>query len=87
MILGATLNFVGRPEEAVGLIKQAMRLNPRSPVFYLWTLGQTYRLMGRYEEVIAAQKRALNRNPNHLPSYVHLAGMYGELGSYTASGG
>jgi adenylate cyclase len=79
-LLASTLNFVGRPEEALGIVEQAMRLDPRSPVFYLWTLGQTYRLMGRYEEAIAAQKRALSRNPNHLPSYVHLASMYGELG-------
>lgn len=80
VVLGSTLNFVGRPEEAVGLMEKAMRLDPRSSVLYLWTLGQTYRLMGRYEEAIAAQKRALTVNPNHLPSYVHLASMYGELG-------
>jgi adenylate cyclase len=79
-LLGSTLNFVGRSEEAVGMVEKALRLDPRSPVFYLWTLGQTYRLLGRYEEAIAAQKRTLTVNPNHLPSYVHLASMYGELG-------
>jgi len=79
VVLGSTLNFVGRPEEAVGLMEKAMRLDPRSSAFYLWTLGQTYRLLGRYEEAIAAQKRALAINPNYLLCYVHLASMYGEL--------
>jgi adenylate cyclase len=79
VVLGSTLNFVGRPEEAVGLMEKAMRLDPRSSALYLWTLGQTYRLLGRYEEAIAAQKRALAINPNYLPCYVHLASMYGEL--------
>jgi adenylate cyclase len=79
-VLGQLLNFMGRLEEAVKVVEKAVRLDPRSPVFYLWTLGQTYRLMGRYEEAIAAQKRALTVNPNYLPCSVHLASMYGELG-------
>lgn len=78
--LGTMLNFVGQPEEALQWVKQAMRLDPRSPIMYLWTLGQTYRLMGRYEEAITAQKKALSLYPNYLPSHIHLASIYGELG-------
>jgi len=29
------LAFAGRPEEAIGLIEKAMRLNPHYPVSYL----------------------------------------------------
>jgi adenylate cyclase len=36
--------------------------------------------MGRYKEAITAQKKALTLFPNHLPSHVHLASIYGELG-------
>ena len=67
--LGETLNFAGRPEEAIGLIEKAMRLNPHYPPFYLFFLGQAYHLTGRYEEAIAAYKRALTRNPNLLPAH------------------
>jgi adenylate cyclase len=71
---------VGRPEEAIGLIEKAMRLNPHYPPAYLFFLGTAYRLMGRYEEAIAACKRALTRNSNLLPAHVLLAVIYSELG-------
>src|SRR5713101_8385431 len=37
------LNFTGRPEEALQLMEQAMRLNPHYPVSYSLRLGWTYR--------------------------------------------
>jgi len=77
--LSLMLNFVGRPEEAVGWLEKAMRLDPHYPVLYLWTLGQAYRLMGRYKEAIAFQQRVLKVDPNYLPAHVHLASIYGEL--------
>lgn len=77
--LSLMLNFVGRPEEAIGWLETAMRLDPQYPVLYLWTLGQAYRLMGRYEEAIATQRRVLRVDPNHLPAHVHLASIYSEL--------
>src|SRR5262249_28100498 len=33
------LNFAGRPEEALRMVEQAMRLNPRYPPGYLFSLG------------------------------------------------
>ena len=78
--LGDILNYAGRPEEAIGLIEKAMRLNPHYPPFYLFYLGEAYRLTGRYEEAIAAYKRALTRNPNLLPAHLSLAVIYSELG-------
>jgi len=42
VILADVLNTVGRPEEAVRLVEQARRLNPRYPVMYLGTLGLAY---------------------------------------------
>src|SRR5262249_10819992 len=44
------LNFAGRPEEALKSVKQAMRLNPRSPTWYLNLLGWASRSTGHYEE-------------------------------------
>ncbi|MBK5101557.1 MAG: tetratricopeptide repeat protein, partial [Desulfobacteraceae bacterium] len=58
--LGYILNFSGRPEEAIGLVKNAMRLNPMYPAYYLWELGHSYFLTGRYEEAIETLKRVLD---------------------------
>jgi hypothetical protein len=33
------LNYAGRPEEALRMAEQAMRLNPRHPPIYLFQLG------------------------------------------------
>ena len=67
---GHIFNFAGRPEEAIGLVEKALRLNPHDPFFSLFNLGSAYRLMGRYEEAIAALKRVLIRNPDFLPAHV-----------------
>ena len=77
--LANVLNFAGRPEEALRLVKQAMRLNPRYPPFYVFELGWAYNLTGRYAEAIATLREFLSRSPSHPPghhllalSYVHL---------------
>src|SRR4030095_10064024 len=78
--LGEILKFAGRPEEVMGLIEKAMRLNPHYPPLYLFILGEAYRSTGRYEEAIAAYKRVLTRNPNLLLAHLGLAVVYSELG-------
>jgi adenylate cyclase len=78
--LGAVLCNTGRAEEAVGFIKQGMRLNPYYPDWYAFNLGNAYRLMGRTEEAIAAHRDSLIRNPNLLLAHLGLAGIYSELG-------
>src|SRR4029434_3450472 len=40
------LNFAGRPEEALPMAEQAMRLNPHYQPLYLFELGWAYRLTG-----------------------------------------
>ena len=78
--LGLILNFAGQPEEAIGLIEKAMRLNPQYPYNYLTWLGMAYRLAGRYDEAIAVQQSVTIRNPNFLPAHLHLAISYSEQG-------
>jgi adenylate cyclase len=78
--LGYILNYTGRPEEAIGLVKKAMRLNPMYPVYYLWELGHAYFLTGRYEEAIETLKRVLDRNSDFMPAHVYLAASYSEIG-------
>jgi len=71
-----TLNLVGREEEAIVLIKRAMRLSPTYPPWYLYVLGQAYRLSGRYTEAIAVFKAYRDLNPNAPFPYLHLALTY-----------
>ncbi|MFC1863645.1 tetratricopeptide repeat protein, partial [Thermodesulfobacteriota bacterium] len=78
--LAETMVWAGRPEEAVVLIKKAMRLNPHYPVSYEFTLGFAYFSAERYEEAIAAHKKALTRDPDHFGVQIMLAMAYGELG-------
>jgi adenylate cyclase len=78
--LGYILNFAGRPEEAIVLVKKAMRLNPRYPAHYLWELGHAYFLTGRYEETIETLKRVLDRNSDFMPAHLLLAASYSEIG-------
>jgi adenylate cyclase len=65
------LNLAGRPEEAVRAVKQAMRLNPRYPPWYLFELGHAYQMTGRYAEAITTLKESIRRNPNF--TYAHSA--------------
>jgi tetratricopeptide (TPR) repeat protein len=56
------LNNAGRPEEALGPLAQAMRLNPRYPPLYLEELGRTYYGVGRNAEAITTLKEASKRS-------------------------
>ena len=70
----------GRAEEAVGLWKQELLLDPLRPDEYLF-LAQSLRDVGRYEEARGALAKALDLNPNQI-SMIHEVG--GEI--YLAQG-
>jgi adenylate cyclase len=73
---------VGRPEEALGLAEQALRLGfpPHGGDSYLESLGTVYYLAGRTEEAIAPLKEFRSRFPNRLVAPLTLAAVYSELG-------
>ncbi|MBI3796275.1 MAG: tetratricopeptide repeat protein, partial [Deltaproteobacteria bacterium] len=79
------LNLAGRPAEALRVVEQAMRLNPRYPPFYLLELGLAYRLTGRYAEAVATQKEAISRNPDHFGAHSNLALGYLQQWSFQLS--
>jgi adenylate cyclase len=70
------LNFAGRPKEALRMVEQAMRLNPRYPPFYLFHFGWASYSTGRYAEAVAVQKEVISRNPNLLGAHLNLAFSY-----------
>jgi tetratricopeptide (TPR) repeat protein len=70
------LNFAGRPADALRVLEQAMRLNPRYSPHDLAELGMAYRMTGRYAEAIARLKEAISRSPNFMTAYLQLAVSY-----------
>ena len=78
--LGNILNWAGKPEEAIGVIEKAMRLNPLYPFNYSFYLGHARFLLGQREEAIALMNRALTRAGTFLPLRLHLAVLYQEAG-------
>ena len=74
------LNFMGRPEEAIPSMEQAMRLNPRYPNWYLLQLVHAYGLMSHYEKALAAIRKVLSREPTALVARLVQATSYVEMG-------
>ena len=79
------LILAGRPEEALRMAEQAMRLNPRYPPWYLLELGVAYRFTGRYVEAVATLKEVISRSPTNLSAHVNLAVSYGSQWAFQLS--
>jgi tetratricopeptide (TPR) repeat protein len=78
--IGVTYLYSGRPEEAIELVKKAMRLSPYYPAWYLPVLGLAYRLTGQYEEAIATMEKWPPRDPRSMLPHMILAFTYVEAG-------
>jgi tetratricopeptide (TPR) repeat protein len=78
--MGLVLINAGQPEKAIGVIGQAMRLNPHHPAWYSYWLGVAYSSTRRFEEAIATLKRATTASPNFLGPHLSLASIYSRLG-------
>jgi adenylate cyclase len=73
--------YSGRPEEAIELVRNAMRLSPYYPAWYLPVLGMAYRFTGQYEEAIALFETWRARaNPRSALPHLFLAITYEEAG-------
>jgi adenylate cyclase len=75
-LLGNTLSFADRPDEAIDHLKQGIRLNPFPAYWYFLHLGRCYRQKGQYEEALTALKKALHRSPDALVNHAVLAAIY-----------
>jgi TolB-like protein/class 3 adenylate cyclase len=77
-MMGSNLCSVGRAEEAVTLIRSAMRLNPFHPEWYWSGLGIACYAARRYEDALDAQRRLLSHGrPWDLARF---AACYAQLG-------
>ena len=76
VLLGSTLGYAGRLDEAIYHLKQGIRLNPFPPWWYFYHSGRCYRQKGQYEEALAEFEKALHRSPDALPNHLSLAAIY-----------
>lgn len=86
-ILAIVYSYMGRAQEAVGIIERNMQAAPlRSSM--LWRLGDTYRFAGQQIAAENAYKGALDSNPAHEEDYgshLGLAILYSEQGRKDAA--
>jgi tetratricopeptide (TPR) repeat protein len=64
--LGMILNAAGKPEDAINVLKNAMRLSPIPPSWYLENLGGAYRLTGQYKKAVHEYKKAIQLQPDDM---------------------
>ncbi|MEJ2316459.1 MAG: FimV/HubP family polar landmark protein [Gammaproteobacteria bacterium] len=64
MLLGQTMRYAGRFEEAASLSEKALRLQPYYPSWYLTNLAICYYYVGKYEEAIDIIKQYLQLAEN-----------------------
>ena len=77
--LGITLSFVGKPDEAIDHLKQAIRLDPFPEYYYFIHMGRCYRMKGQYEEALSEFKKSLHVSPDNEYNYKQLASIYALL--------
>jgi adenylate cyclase len=78
--LGMALNDAGRPEEAMQILKNALRLNPIPPSWYYYQIGNAYRMTGKYEKALREYKKAIQVQPDNFLAHLGLAVAYVYLG-------
>ena len=78
------MNDVGRFDDAIRLVKKAMRLHPYYPAYYLSWLGGGYRMTGRYEDALSVYNQLLERSlKGEFPvvdAHVYLVDLYAAIG-------
>lgn len=74
------LTFLGQPDEAMGYINAAIRLDPRPPTLFLYYLGAVQFNQEQFDAAAASFGRAAALNPNDQYAYLALAAAYGYLG-------
>jgi adenylate cyclase len=84
--LAEALMSMGRSEEAIPVLLQAMRLNPMfdDNLWLMW-LGIAYHDAGRFEEALSTHLEFAERAPENIWARLNLASIYWDLGRYEES--
>ena len=74
------LNFLGKPDKAIDLVKYAIRLSPIYPPFYPAILASAYFNSARYSEAVSTAKEVLERDRDNLDALLVLTAANMALG-------
>ncbi len=80
-VLAEILGWMGRTEESLQMVEQALRRKPGVVDEHLGSIGAAYYLAGKPGEAIAPLKQFTTRYPNHVLPHLDLASAYSELGN------
>lgn len=80
-LLGYTLTFAGKPQQAIVLIERAIERTPYPPGLYRLVLGRANRLAGFHEDAVEILENLVAAEPGSYIPYVELAATYTELGA------
>jgi adenylate cyclase len=78
-VFANVLNSVDKSEEAIVLMKKAMRLNPHYEPWYLLFLGRSYYNLKRYNEAIPLYKKYTELTPGDFWGHLNLSASYEHL--------
>ena len=78
--LGHVLNYANMPQEAIPILKRAIRLNPYPPSRYFHNLAWSYNELEKYEAAITAARKAVSIQPNDIFAHLALVYAYSLLG-------
>ncbi|MCH8154398.1 MAG: tetratricopeptide repeat protein, partial [Proteobacteria bacterium] len=84
--LGYALMSAGRPEEAMRYYREAIRLNPLHPIWYLPAMARALDALGEGDAALQTAEAALARDPDNFPSRLHSATLLARLGRGEAAG-
>jgi adenylate cyclase len=79
LALGQSLNYSYKNEEALPVLRRAIRLSPYRPAIYQ-QFGIACRETGRYDEGIAAVKKGLQLTPGYIFLRINLVALYSYAG-------
>jgi adenylate cyclase len=79
-LLGMTLIFAGRHEEAIPVLKKAIRLAPFAPAKFYYHLGYAYLHTAQCDKAISACEEAVRRGGNTPAAHLSAAAAYSMCG-------
>ncbi len=74
------LNYSGKPQEALEILRKATKINPKPIFFYTWIKGQSHMLLGNPEQAEMLFLDVIERNAQFPGAHLTLAALYGEQG-------
>jgi TolB-like protein/Tfp pilus assembly protein PilF len=74
--LGTGLLYTDKLDEAILIMKKAIRLNPIAPSWYLNLLAALYRSKGNYKEALVWSEKAVKQEPENTIARVNLSSIY-----------